>query len=172
MWPGKRPASPIAGASFVCRDITDGASNTYLAGEKYLDPDYYTTGQDGSDNEFASLATTTTSSALPFRRAADEPAQHHAHQQLQPVPAAARHARLPRRHWVRQRRTRTGFNMAFCDGSVHTLNFSIDFGTHCRLCNRKDGYRVDPGRIEPATAAQAARTAAVTRENPRSSGRP
>ena len=32
-------------------DITDGTSNTYLVGEKYIDADYILTGQDGGDNE-------------------------------------------------------------------------------------------------------------------------
>jgi prepilin-type N-terminal cleavage/methylation domain-containing protein len=32
-------------------DVTDGTTNTYLAGEKNIDPDYYATGQDGGDNE-------------------------------------------------------------------------------------------------------------------------
>ena len=41
------------GSMVTMADVTDGASNTYMLGEKYLDPDFYITGQDLGDNESA-----------------------------------------------------------------------------------------------------------------------
>ena len=41
------------GSLIKMADITDGTSNTYLLGEKYLCPDAYATGLDDSDNECA-----------------------------------------------------------------------------------------------------------------------
>ena len=56
-YPWNNPvADKLSGVSYLrsqvtMASVTDGASNTYLIGEKYLDPDYYYNGEDAADNE-------------------------------------------------------------------------------------------------------------------------
>jgi len=107
-------------------DVTDGASNTYLAGEKYLSPDYYTDGEDGADNECA------------FVGQDDDICRYGYSAPFQDIPGYATYdgSQFGSPHLV-------GFQMAFCDGSVHVINYSINPETHRRLSNRKDGLIVD-----------------------------
>ena len=37
-----------------------------------------------------------------------------------------------------------GFNMAFCDGSIHSIAYEIDPGVHAMLSDRQDGQILDP----------------------------
>ena len=116
-------------------DITDGAAYTYLVGEKYVDPDCYTTGEDGGDNNPAMCGDSNdnnrwASSNAAYRPMRDTPGQTGWDQDS--IFGSAHEA---------------GFNMAFCDGSARLMNFSIDLLTHSHLGCRNDGAVIDGKKL-------------------------
>lgn len=128
-----RDLRQLTGISFLrslvrARDVTDGLSKTYLAGEKNMSWHHYADGlEDGDDSSLyhgddldtarhtAWSGEAEADSLLPLADGdhANTLAFGSAHQQV--------------------------WNMAFCDGSVHALTFEIDGAVHRRLGNRKDG---------------------------------
>lgn len=112
--------------------IKDGLSCTYLIGEKYMNADFYTTSdaayQDGGDDQNAF----TGFDCDIIRYGVNAPS--YAPYQDQPgydaiLNFGSAHA--------------GSFNMVFCDGSVHSINYSIDLPTHERLAHRDDGQPID-----------------------------
>jgi prepilin-type N-terminal cleavage/methylation domain-containing protein/prepilin-type processing-associated H-X9-DG protein len=106
-------------------DVTDGTSNTYLVGEKYINPDHYETGADAADNESALIGdnqdVTRWTFAAPFM---DQEGSTSGVIFGSPHPG--------------------GFQVAFCDGAVQQISYTIDPLVHRYLGNRKDGQPVDP----------------------------
>ncbi len=125
------------GSMITMADIKDGTTDTYLVGEKNINPDYYMTHEDGGDNEFAMMGDDidicrytgmsgidpTTGLGNPLPPMPDTPGV------VYDLSFGSAHA--------------NGFQMAFCDGSVQMLNYTIDPQVHDRLGNRADGQAID-----------------------------
>jgi hypothetical protein len=131
-----------SGAMFVhsaitVAEITDGTSNTYLLGEKWCDSNHYDDSGTASDDQcwdapgdWDSLRFTGISSDwtapdfLPLQDASGPNAWGS---------FGSAHA--------------DGFYMAFCDGGVRFVSYSIDAKTHWCLGNRNDGQVVDAKKL-------------------------
>jgi type II secretory pathway pseudopilin PulG len=115
------------GSMLRMSDITDGVTCTYLIGEKYMNPDYYTTTNGASelgdndglegDNEDNVRWT-----------------------MIPPWPDTPGNGI----RWYFGSAHLEGLFMAFCDGSVQFINFTIDPTVHDYLGNRKDNHPLDP----------------------------
>ena len=117
--------SECGGVSFAASEvklshISDGTSNTYLIGEKYLDPNNYENGDDWGDD--ASYFTGIDRDH--HRWAFQEPAQDQPGFTV-PFIWGSAHASV--------------FLMVMCDGSVHAIPYDIDIDVHSKLGLRNDG---------------------------------
>jgi len=112
------------GISFVRSEVTpaslvDGASNTYLVGEKYLNPMYYETGEDSGDDDSMYAG----HSLDNFRYGVNPP--------MQDTYGSSLIQRFGSAH-------NGGCHMAFCDGSVQVVSYAIDYRVHGAQANRRD----------------------------------
>lgn len=112
--------------------VIDGASNTYMLGERYIQPDHYLDGRSHSDDWSM------------YRSSQDDQIRSTYHSKffswtpLQDRPGLAIDTRFGSAHF-------DSCNFALCDGSVRAISYRIDGETNRRLGNRKDQLPIDDG---------------------------
>ncbi len=114
-------------------EVKDGTTNTYLGGEKYLNPDSYSNGRDLADNENMYVGDNGDISRW----------TGYGNQPLAPKQDQAGYASTGRFGSAHA----NGFNMVLCDGSVRSISFSIDANVHRWLGNRQDRQVIDASKF-------------------------
>jgi prepilin-type processing-associated H-X9-DG protein len=123
-------------------DISDGASNTDLVGEKYLDPDHYLDGYDPGDDELLFSGYNVDQSRSTWCNEQDlADVKNLSYVPMQDTPGEQNYVCFGSAH-------PSGYNMGFCDGSVQFMGYSIDMVIHHRLGNRMDGFVIDAGKLK------------------------
>ena len=107
--------------------IRDGASQTYLVGEKNIMPDHYQNGIDYGDNNYSMYTgidkDTIRVANSTYALRPDQPGLHAPWSFGGPHPGT--------------------WQVVFCDGSVRNISYGIDPIVHTRLADRNDGQAVD-----------------------------
>ncbi len=124
----------FTGSMITVADITDGTSNTYLAGEKSMNPDTYFTSMSHSDH----ILVYNGEDAQIIRWGAFRyPIVNPLTDYFPPRPDTPGYeSSFGSAH-------ANGLFMALCDGSVQMTSYTIDPEIFRRLCNRKDGQPID-----------------------------
>lgn len=143
VWPDTAKSTGIGclASTVTADEVLDGLANTYLVGEKYLNVAEYTDGTKGGDDfsiyqGFDHDIYRYTGSRWEYAQIALPPLQDAA----RPAPEVLTTDSFGSAH-------ASVFNMAFCDGSVRAVRFSIAPEVHRRLGNRRDHLVVDPDEL-------------------------
>ena len=119
-------------SEFTPGEIKDGLSNTYLVGEKFVNPDQALIGTSYGDDQGPYVSDERDS--VRFADAGGYVAPLQDRKGLDYT-------------WNFGSAHASGFQMSLCDGSVRSISYSIDEITHRRLCNRRDGQVLDGSKF-------------------------
>ena len=111
-------------------DVTDGAANTILFGEKSVDTSTENTGKDPTDNENMYVGFDND-----INRCGWQPSPPQSNPELDQPGAQD--------GWTFGSAHPNGCNFVMCDGSLRFISYLIDPTTFQYLCNRADGQAVD-----------------------------
>lgn len=133
-WPSSTASPPWEWTGLVfdtskvrMSEVTDGTSNVFMIGEKFLDMAKYTSGDDPADNENLYVGfdndncRSTHASYFPPKR----------DYRVQPGDGGP--------FYIFGSAHPAGFNVVLCDGSVRVINYNIDKDNFRRYGNRADG---------------------------------
>lgn len=133
-------------------DVKDGTSNTYMVGEKTLDPNHYTDGQD--PREPAPMVGSHVLSNYAFGGNYDPAGALTSPGYSQLVAGSTAYPPIPDSQATQNASTYIysfggphagGFNVALCDGSVRSVNYGIDRAIHFFLSSRRDQQPISSG---------------------------
>jgi prepilin-type N-terminal cleavage/methylation domain-containing protein/prepilin-type processing-associated H-X9-DG protein len=138
-------STPATGVSYLrsqvtVTQVTDGLSNTYMLGEKSLEPDFYFNGMDAADNESMYASDDNDTERTTYCPVPLPPDYVPDHTPMQDTPGAANILTFGSAH-------PNSCNMCMCDGSVRAVGYTIDPETQRRLGNRQDDLSIDPKKI-------------------------
>ncbi len=146
LWPDTTKCNGISYSRSEVKSahIRDGLSNTYLAGEKYLDQNHYTTGQDEGDNATAYSGAENDLIRWVWNTPDDEPLPPQRDKAGQPGYDTS-DPLSPHRFGSAHS---AGWHAGLCDGSVRLLRYNLDPQVHYRLGVRNDGTPVDQSLLD------------------------
>jgi prepilin-type N-terminal cleavage/methylation domain-containing protein len=120
------------------RRVSDGTTNTYLIGEKHIYYDDYLTGIDFGDNETWCTGFNNDNFRVTGRRDGANIVE------AVPIPDGQKKPTTDGTTVLRFGSPHSAvWNISFCDGSVQSLSFDIDWQVHRDLGNREDGNVVE-----------------------------
>jgi prepilin-type N-terminal cleavage/methylation domain-containing protein/prepilin-type processing-associated H-X9-DG protein len=121
--------------------IEDGTSNTFLVGEKYLNPNDYNTGKDDGDSGPAYAGFDWCFARWALRSSTGDPANPYTY----PAPRQDTAGYADPRGFGSAHSG--AFNMGLCDGSVRSISYGIDTYTYGWLCDRNDKRVIDSNKF-------------------------